>query len=102
MDRGTIFVTALEICRITLKEYIKTKLTPASIRLASARNPGYARESTVEETTVKFGRDISDEMLLAYVRVSQPFDSVFSPASKAYHLRLAHMRRETLTLQSLD
>ena len=40
--------------------------------LASARDPGYALESTVEETTVRFGRDISDEMLLAYVRSEHP------------------------------
>ena len=36
--------------------------------LASAQHPGYATESTVEDTTVRFGQDISDEMLLAYVR----------------------------------
>ena len=29
--------------------------------LASARDPGYALESTVEETTVRFARDTSDE-----------------------------------------
>ena len=33
--------------------------------LSSARHPGYIRESTVEETTVRFGRNITDEMLLA-------------------------------------
>ncbi|KAL9098252.1 MAG: hypothetical protein Q9163_006059 [Psora crenata] len=42
--------------------------------LVSARDPGYALESTVEETTVKFGRDISDEMLLAYVRTREGAD----------------------------
>lgn len=42
--------------------------------LASARHPGYASESTVEETTVRFGRDISDEMLLAYVRTREGAD----------------------------
>ena len=42
--------------------------------LASARHPGYAIESTVEETTVRFGRDISDEMLLAYVRTREGAD----------------------------
>ena len=42
--------------------------------LASARHPGYATESTVEETTVRFGRDISDEMLLAYVRTREGAD----------------------------
>lgn len=42
--------------------------------LASARHPGYASESTVEETTVRFGRDTSDEMLLAYVRTREGAD----------------------------
>ncbi len=42
--------------------------------LASAQHPGYATESTVEETTVRFGRDISDEMLLAYVRTREGAD----------------------------
>lgn len=42
--------------------------------LASARHPGYATESTVEETTVRFGRDLSDEMLLAYVRTREGAD----------------------------
>ena len=31
--------------------------------LASARDPGYALESMVEETTVKFATDVSDEVL---------------------------------------
>ncbi|KAL9132027.1 MAG: hypothetical protein Q9217_000155 [Psora testacea] len=42
--------------------------------LVSARDPGYALESTVEETTVRFGRDLSDEMLLAYVRTREGAD----------------------------
>ncbi len=42
--------------------------------LASARDPGYAMETTVEETTVRFGRDISDEMLMAYVRTREGAD----------------------------
>ena len=42
--------------------------------LASARHPGYATESTIEETTVRFGRDISDETLLAYVRTREGAD----------------------------
>lgn len=42
--------------------------------LASARDPGYALQSTVEETTVRFGRDISDEMILAYVRTREGAD----------------------------
>jgi len=42
--------------------------------LASARDPGYAMESTVEETTVRFGKDIDDDMLLAYVRTREGAD----------------------------
>ncbi|KAL8729022.1 MAG: hypothetical protein Q9166_005023 [cf. Caloplaca sp. 2 TL-2023] len=42
--------------------------------LSSARDPGYALESTVEETTVKFGRDISDELILSYVKTREGAD----------------------------
>lgn len=42
--------------------------------LASARDPGYGMESTVEETIVRFGKDISDEMLLAYVKTREGAD----------------------------
>ena len=42
--------------------------------LKSARDPGYALETTVEETTVRFGRDISDEFLLAYTRTREGAD----------------------------
>jgi septum formation protein len=42
--------------------------------LESAREPGYALESTVEESTVRFGKDISDELLLAYVRTREGAD----------------------------
>jgi len=42
--------------------------------LKSAREPGYAMESTVEETTVRFGKDITDDLLLAYVRTREGAD----------------------------
>lgn len=42
--------------------------------LASARDPGYALESTVEETTVKFAREVSDELILSYVRTREGAD----------------------------
>ena len=42
--------------------------------LVSARDPGYALESTVEETTVWFAGDVSDEMVLAYVRTREGAD----------------------------
>lgn len=42
--------------------------------LKSARDPGYAMENAVEETTVRFGADLSDEMLWAYVRTREGAD----------------------------
>lgn len=42
--------------------------------LASARDPGYALENTVEETTVRFARDLSDEMVLAYAKTREGAD----------------------------
>ncbi|KIW11089.1 septum formation protein Maf [Exophiala spinifera] len=42
--------------------------------LASARDPGYALETGTEETVVKFDSDISDELLLAYVRTREGAD----------------------------
>jgi septum formation protein len=42
--------------------------------LASARDPGYALETATEETLVKFDRDITDELLLAYVRTREGAD----------------------------
>ncbi|KAG8533826.1 uncharacterized protein KY384_001567 [Bacidia gigantensis] len=42
--------------------------------LASCRDPGYSLETTVEETTVRLGRDIGDDMLMAYVRTREGAD----------------------------
>lgn len=42
--------------------------------LASAREPGYALENMVEETTVRFGRDIGDDVLMAYVKTREGAD----------------------------
>ena len=47
-----------------------TAMTP----LASARDPGYALESVVEETKVKFDAEITDELILAYVRTREGVD----------------------------
>lgn len=46
----------------------------AMVPLSSVRHPGYAIESTVEETIVRFGQDISDDILLAYVRTREGAD----------------------------
>lgn len=42
--------------------------------LASARDPGYAIETATEETTVKFDPEITDDLLLAYVRTREGAD----------------------------
>lgn len=42
--------------------------------LVSARDPGYALETHVEETGVVFGKDIGDEEILAYVRTREGAD----------------------------
>jgi septum formation protein len=42
--------------------------------LESARDPGYAIETATEETTVRFDREITDELLLAYVRTREGAD----------------------------
>ena len=42
--------------------------------LASARDPGYSLETCVEETTVRFDKEISDEMVLAYVKTREGAD----------------------------
>ncbi|OCT47524.1 Maf-like protein [Cladophialophora carrionii] len=42
--------------------------------LQSARDPGYAIETATEETTVKFDSEITDELLLAYVRTREGAD----------------------------
>lgn len=42
--------------------------------LPSARVPGYALESTVEETTVRFGKDVTDDLIMAYVKTREGAD----------------------------
>jgi septum formation protein len=42
--------------------------------LESARQPGYAMESHVEETDVVFDGDVSDELIMAYVRTREGAD----------------------------
>ncbi|KAL8783673.1 MAG: hypothetical protein Q9213_004467 [Squamulea squamosa] len=60
-----------------LRDSISHKVYTAVVVMAplpSARDPGYALESTVEETTVKFGQDISDELILSYVKTREGAD----------------------------
>ncbi|KAF7510062.1 hypothetical protein GJ744_007166 [Endocarpon pusillum] len=42
--------------------------------LQSARDPGYAMETAVEETAVKFDSTVTDELLVAYVRTREGAD----------------------------
>lgn len=42
--------------------------------LASARDPGYALETGTEETVVRFDREVTDELLMAYVRTREGAD----------------------------
>ena len=42
--------------------------------LESARDPGYAIETATEETTVKFDTEVTDELLLAYVKTREGAD----------------------------
>lgn len=46
----------------------------AMVPLESARDPGYALETTVEETAVRFDPSITDELILAYVRTREGVD----------------------------
>ncbi|PGH12061.1 septum formation protein Maf [Polytolypa hystricis UAMH7299] len=46
----------------------------AMVPLASARDPGYALETTVEETNVWFDTQITDDLILAYVRTREGVD----------------------------
>ncbi|KAJ5649039.1 dTTP/UTP pyrophosphatase [Penicillium longicatenatum] len=42
--------------------------------LASARQPGYAMEIVVEETNVRFDGDVTDDLIMAYVRTREGAD----------------------------
>ncbi|KAL4785869.1 inosine triphosphate pyrophosphatase-like protein [Aspergillus varians] len=42
--------------------------------LASARDPGYAIETAVEETVVKFDGEVTDDLILAYVKTREGVD----------------------------
>jgi septum formation protein len=42
--------------------------------LTSARDPGYAIETAIEETKVRFDGEVTDELILAYVRTREGVD----------------------------
>lgn len=66
-------ITMLKSLRNTSIHKVYTAVV-AMAPLQSARDPGYSLESTVEETIVRFGKDISDEMIMAYVRTREGAD----------------------------
>lgn len=44
------------------------------VPLSSARDPGYALETVVEETTVQFDVEITDELIMSYVKTREGVD----------------------------
>ncbi|KAL9600943.1 MAG: hypothetical protein Q9219_002878 [cf. Caloplaca sp. 3 TL-2023] len=61
----------------SLRDSISHKVYTAVVVMAplsSARDPGYALQSTVEETTVKFAKDISDDLIVSYVKTREGAD----------------------------
>ncbi|KAL6713860.1 hypothetical protein ACLMJK_008354 [Lecanora helva] len=66
-------IAMLKMLRNSASHKVYTAVV-AMAPLRSARDPGYAMESAVEETTVRFGADVSDELLLAYVRTREGAD----------------------------
>lgn len=66
-------ITMLKTLRDTRAHKVFTAVAVMA-PLESARDPGYALETSVEETTVKFDKDVSDEMILAYVKTREGAD----------------------------
>lgn len=66
-------VTMLRALRDARDHKVYTALV-AMAPLASARQPGYAMETMVEETSVRFDGEVSDDLILAYVRTREGAD----------------------------
>ena len=66
-------IAMLKMLRSSVHHKVYTAVV-AMTPLRSARDPGYAIENAVEETTVKFDSEISDETLMAYVRTREGAD----------------------------
>lgn len=66
-------VTMLRALRDARDHKVYTALV-AMAPLASARQPGYALETMVEETAVRFDGSVSDDLILAYVRTREGAD----------------------------
>jgi len=66
-------ITMLKSLRDTGLHRVFTAVAVAA-PLQSARDPGYALETAVEETSVKFDAAVTDELLLAYVKTREGAD----------------------------
>lgn len=63
----------LRSLRDTRNHKVYTALV-AMAPLSSARDPGYAIETTVEETSVRFDSEVTDELITAYVKTREGAD----------------------------
>lgn len=66
-------IAMLKALRNARKHKVYTAVA-AMAPLASARDPGYAVETAIEETAVKFDAGVTDESILAYVRTREGVD----------------------------
>lgn len=66
-------VAMLKALRDAGKHTVYTAIV-AMVPLASARMPGYAIESHVEETSVYFDSDVTDDLIVAYVKTREGAD----------------------------
>lgn len=66
-------ITMLKTLRDTGVHHVYTAVVLA-MPLESARDPGYAIETATESTAVKFDKEITDELLLAYVKTREGAD----------------------------
>lgn len=60
-----------------LRDSVRHSVVTAVVVMApleSAREPGYALQTSVEETVVCFDREVSNDMLLAYVKTREGAD----------------------------
>ncbi|KAL2818387.1 Maf-like protein-domain-containing protein [Aspergillus granulosus] len=66
-------ITMLKSLRDARDHKVFTALV-AMAPLSSARDPGYAVETAIEETNVRFDSEITDDLILAYVRTREGVD----------------------------
>jgi septum formation protein len=66
-------ITMLKTLRDTGVHHVYTAVALV-MPLESARDPGYAMETSTESTLVKFDSDVTDDLLMAYVRTREGAD----------------------------